>query len=123
YWRGEAGDVEGAAAALTELLADMVRVLGRNHPDTLTTRNNLACKRGQTGDAEGAVAALAELLGDRVRVLGYYHPDTLVTLGNLAYWRGVWSDVSSDPTDRRRSNGQRSGKRRSVGEMGADEHE
>ncbi|MGH3985454.1 MAG: tetratricopeptide repeat protein [Pseudonocardiaceae bacterium] len=40
--RGEAGDPAGAAAALEQLLADVLRVLGPDHPDTLATRHNLA---------------------------------------------------------------------------------
>ncbi|WP_082373159.1 NB-ARC domain-containing protein [Nocardia sp. NRRL S-836] len=42
YWRGEAGDPAGAAAAFAELLTDQLRVLGSDHPDTLTTRGDLA---------------------------------------------------------------------------------
>ena len=64
------------------------RVLGPEHPDTLTTRNNLAAWRGEAGDAAGAVAAFAELLPLRERVLGPEHPDTLATRHNLASWRG-----------------------------------
>ncbi|WP_374200231.1 tetratricopeptide repeat protein, partial [Streptomyces sp. AC555_RSS877] len=41
YWaarfRGEAGDVAGAATAFAELLKDQTRVLGADHPDTLST--------------------------------------------------------------------------------------
>jgi hypothetical protein len=33
------------------LLADQLRVLGADHPDTLTTRNKLASWRGPAGDA------------------------------------------------------------------------
>ena len=39
------------------LLRDYLRVLGPDHPDTLTTRNNLA---GWTGDAGGDAAAERE---------------------------------------------------------------
>ncbi|MCT2546931.1 MULTISPECIES: tetratricopeptide repeat protein [Streptomyces] len=47
FWRGWAGDAAGAAQALTDLLADRVRVLGEDHPDTLATRNNLATWQGE----------------------------------------------------------------------------
>ena len=40
-----------------ELLPDRVRVLGPDHPDTLTTRHNLASWRGAAGDPAGAAAA------------------------------------------------------------------
>jgi Tetratricopeptide repeat len=79
--------VAGAAAAYEELLADRLRVLGPDHPDTLTTRNNLAGLRGVAGDAAGAAAAYEELLADRLRVLGPDHPDTLTTRDSLAYLR------------------------------------
>ncbi|MFD8725038.1 tetratricopeptide repeat protein [Streptomyces sp. NPDC059629] len=42
YWRGEAGDPAGAAAAFAEVLDDSMRVLGPDHPSTLTARHNLA---------------------------------------------------------------------------------
>jgi len=38
-----------AAAALEHLLIEFLRVLGPDHPDTLTTRSNLAYWRGQGG--------------------------------------------------------------------------
>ena len=37
------------------LLPDQERVLGRDHPDTLTTRNNIAAWTGKTGDAREAL--------------------------------------------------------------------
>ena len=40
-----------------KLLADYLRVLGPDHPDTLTARSNLANWRGEAGDAAGAAAA------------------------------------------------------------------
>ncbi len=86
-WRGEAGDPAGAATATEELLADRVRVLGPDHPNTLITRNNQARWRGKTGDAPGAAAAFEELLAEMLRVLGPDHPNTLTTRNNLASWR------------------------------------
>ena len=62
-------------------------MLGPDHPDTLTTRDNLAGWRGEAGDAAGAAAAFEEVLADRLRVLGPDHPDTLTTRHNLAQWR------------------------------------
>ncbi len=51
HWRGESGDVAGAAAALEELLADRLRVLGPDHPDTLIIRSSLAhLTKQQTDD-------------------------------------------------------------------------
>jgi len=41
--------VAGAAAATEELLPDCLRVLGPDHPDTLSVRSNLAALREQAG--------------------------------------------------------------------------
>jgi hypothetical protein len=41
-WRGQAGDRTGAATGFEQLLTDLLRVLGPDHPNTLTTRGNLA---------------------------------------------------------------------------------
>jgi hypothetical protein len=68
------------------LLPVRERVLGPEHPDTLTTRASLAAWTGTAGDAAAARDQYAELLAVRERVLGPEHPDTLTTRGNLAYW-------------------------------------
>ena len=70
-------------------------MLGLDHPDTLTTRSNLASWRGEAGDPAGAAADFEELLADRLRVLGPGHPDTLTTRSNLSYWTGKSSERSS----------------------------
>ncbi|WJK33339.1 FxSxx-COOH system tetratricopeptide repeat protein [Solwaraspora sp. WMMA2065] len=90
---GNTGQVAAAATAFEELLADSVRVLGPDHPDTLTTRSNVASWRGRAGDAVGAAAAFEGLLADSVRVLGPDHPDTLRARSNVASWRGEAGDV------------------------------
>ena len=95
---GEAGLVTQAAAAFEQLLTDCRRVLGDDHPDTLTTRNNLAYWRGQAGDPAGAATAFEQLLTDRRRVLGHDHPDTLTTRHNLARWRGEAGDPAGAAT-------------------------
>ncbi|GAB2999825.1 FxSxx-COOH system tetratricopeptide repeat protein [Saccharothrix stipae] len=83
---GDAHPMFERALAITEATS------GPDHPDTLTTRNNLARWRGAAGDPAGAAKAFAELLTDRLRVLGPDHPDTLTTRHNLAYWRGAAGD-------------------------------
>ena len=49
-WRGEGGDVAGAVTEFERLLTAQQRVLGADHPATLTTRNNLATCRGEGVD-------------------------------------------------------------------------
>ena len=62
------------------------RVLGAEHPDTLTARANLAYWTGQAGDAAGARDQYAALVPVRERVVGAEHPDTLTARDNLAHW-------------------------------------
>jgi len=71
---------------LERLLTDQIRVLGPDHPHTLTTRHSIA--RWWRGAAGGAVALLQQLLADYLRLLGPDHPKTLNTRNNLAWWLG-----------------------------------
>ena len=90
-----AGDAAGARDQLAALLPIRERVLGPEHPNTLTARHNLAYWTGQAGDAAGARDQLAALLPIRERVLGPEHPQTLTTRHNLAYWTGQAGDTDS----------------------------
>jgi hypothetical protein len=78
--------VIGARDLFTALLSVRERVLGTEHPDTLTTRHHLAHWTGQTGDSAGARDLFAELLPVQERVLGTEHSNTQTTHHNLAYW-------------------------------------
>jgi hypothetical protein len=49
------------------LLADYERVLGTDHPDTLTTRNNLALAYREAGRTAEAIALHEQTLADRER--------------------------------------------------------
>ena len=51
-------------ARLAKVIADRLRVLGPDHPNTLTTRFQLARWRGEAGNPAGAVTALEQLLPD-----------------------------------------------------------
>lgn len=64
-----------------------------DHPDTLTTRSNLARWTGEAGDAAGARDQYARVLEERLRVLGPDHPDTLVARSNLASVTGEAGDA------------------------------
>ncbi|MEU4834102.1 FxSxx-COOH system tetratricopeptide repeat protein [Streptosporangium sp. NPDC023615] len=91
---GTSGQVHIAVAEYTRLHATATQLLGPDHPDTLTTRNNLAYWQGEAGDVSGAAAAFEDLLTDCLRVLGPDHPDTLIARSHLAYWRGQAGDVA-----------------------------
>ena len=67
------------------LVADCERVLGETHPDTLTSRNNLARAYRDAGRLDEAIPLFERTLADRERVLGETHPDTLTSRNNLAY--------------------------------------
>lgn len=61
--------------------------LGEDHPDTLTSMNNLAStyrNQGQWGAAEELEVQVLEMRKKRLRE---DHPDTLICMHNLAYTR------------------------------------
>jgi Flp pilus assembly protein TadD len=59
-------------------------VLGREHPDTLTSMSNLALVLGRQGKYEEAEAMNRQTLALKETVLGREHPDTLTSMSNLA---------------------------------------
>ena len=69
------------------------RVSGAEHPDTLTTRGNLARWTGEAGDAAAARDLFAALVPMHERVQGADHPDTLVAYANLAHWTRCAKDL------------------------------
>ena len=98
---GRRADTAGPSASYRQLLADRERVLGPDHPDTLSARASLAYWRGEAGDTDGAVSHYRQLLADRERVLGPDHPDTLSARTSLAYWRGEAGDTDGAVADYR----------------------
>ena len=67
-----------------EVLEKSKRILGDDHPDTLTTMNNLAVTYRAQGKTAEAAVLQEEVLEKRKRILGDDHPDTLTTMNNLA---------------------------------------
>ena len=59
------------------------KALGNEHPDTLTSLNDLANLLTDKRDYKGAEALYRRALELRERVLGSEHPDTLITVNNL----------------------------------------
>ena len=57
-----------------DLVADSERVLGETHPDTLTSRNNLAAAYRAAGRLDEAIPLYERTLADRERVLGETTP-------------------------------------------------
>ncbi len=79
------GDSTAQAIAIGErLLADQERVLGPDHPDTLSSRFNLAIVYREAGRLDEAVSLHEQTLAARERVLGPDHPNTLKSRHDLA---------------------------------------
>ena len=65
-------------------LADFIRILGPDRPDTFTSRSTLAGAYQAAGRLEEAIPLFEQNLEDRTRTLGPGHPVTLTSRGNLA---------------------------------------
>ena len=91
---GNQGQPARAAGHHQRALADCVRVLGKDHPRTLASRNNLANAYEAAGDLGRAIPLHEQVLADRRRVLGKRHPDTLVSRNNLANAYRAAGDLS-----------------------------
>ena len=81
----ELRDSASQAIAVGEpLTADLELLLGPDHPDTLTSRQNLASAYQAAGRAAEAVLLLRLTLAARERLLGPGHLDTVESCRNLA---------------------------------------
>ena len=78
------GDYAEAEPLYRRALAGYERVMGPEHPDTLTSVNNLAMLLYSTGAYGEAEPLFRRALAARERVLGPEHPDTLTSVDNLA---------------------------------------
>ena len=81
----ELGDSMPRAIAIGEpLTADLERMLGPGHPDTLSARNSLAVAYHAAGRVAEAIPLVRQILAARERLLGADHPSTLASRNNLA---------------------------------------
>ncbi|KAF1954477.1 kinesin light chain [Byssothecium circinans] len=78
------GRYRAAEQALGQVLERREKVLGKGHPDTLASMNNLALVLVNQGKYAEAKAMHQETLALRKKVLGKEHPDTLLSINNLA---------------------------------------
>ena len=98
----DAGRYEAAEPLYRRALEGCERVLGKEHPDTLGSVNNLAALLCSKGDYAGAEPLYRRALGARERVLGKEHPDTLLSVNNLALLLDSKGDYAgAEPLDRR----------------------
>ena len=73
-----------------------LRVLGAEHPDTLTSIANLASTYRNQGRWKEAEDLDVQVMETRKRVLGAEHPSTLTTMNNLAFtWKGQGRDTEA----------------------------
>ena len=81
----ELGDKAPQVIASGEsLTADLERLLGPDHPDTLNSRNSLAAAYLAAGRVADAIPLFEQTLVVFQRQLEYDHPDTLTLQNNLA---------------------------------------
>lgn len=76
--------MEETLVVLTHLLAQLERILGESHPDTLSTRSNLAAAYLTAGRPSEAIALSQQVLAQHEKVHGEENLDTLATRSNLA---------------------------------------
>jgi hypothetical protein len=85
YDLNELRDSASAAIAIGKpLVADSQRVLGPDHPDTLTAQNNLAVAYQEAGRAAEAIPLFERTQADLQRLMGPDHPDVVTARNNLA---------------------------------------
>jgi len=81
----ELGDSMPQAIAIGEpLTADLERLLGPGHPDTLKARSSLAAAYHAAGRTADAIPLVQQILAAREQLLGADHPSTLASRNNLA---------------------------------------
>lgn len=77
------GRYDEAEPLFRNTLTARERVLGPDHPDTLSSRNNLAVLLSRTGRYDEAEPLLRDTLATATRVLGPDHPITQTVVANL----------------------------------------
>ena len=85
-----------AEALFTEVMETRKRVLGAEHPDTLTSMNNLASTYWSQGRWKEAEELFVQVMETRKKVSGAEHPSTLTSMNNLALTyrsQGRWKEA------------------------------
>ena len=88
------GAYDSARALQEGVLAAFRRLLGEEHPGTLTSKGNLATTLSAQGDLAGARELQEEVLAASRRLLGEEHPETLTSKNNLATTLSAQGDLA-----------------------------
>ncbi len=83
-WTAKSGEPETAVAAFRELIHQATALLGPQHVETSSLRNNLAFWTGESGDWPAAQRMYVQLTRDCTATLGPEHPETLSAEHHLA---------------------------------------
>jgi hypothetical protein len=73
------------------------RVLGDEHPSTLTCMNNLAYTLKAHARHHEACVLMERCFQSRQQILGEQHPDTLSSLDTLNSWRADFNNENPSP--------------------------
>jgi tetratricopeptide (TPR) repeat protein len=90
------GRYNEAEMSFEQVVETSKRVLGEEHPDTLTSMGNLASIYSNQGRWKEAEELGVQVMETVKRVLGKEHPDTPISMANLAstYWnQGRWKEA------------------------------
>jgi hypothetical protein len=91
----ERGEFRAAGILDEQVVEARRRILGDEHPGTLTAKHNLAGTLRAQGDLAGARKLHEEVLEARQRILGDEHADTITSMSNLAGTLARQGDLAS----------------------------
>lgn len=92
---GQSGSYTAARDLLRRVVDARERVLGPEHPETLTARYALGVWTGQAGDSAAAREVFIELLPAEERIFGPEHPYPLMVKHEIAQWTGRAGDPAA----------------------------
>ena len=95
------GDAAGALPLFQRALDSRERVLGKEHPDTLTSVNDLAACMQALGDAAGALPLCRRAADGLERLLGPEHPSSRTVRGNYEQCEREVAAARGGPTRQR----------------------
>ena len=85
-----------------QVSANSIRVLGSVHPETLSSRNNLACAYAAAGRITEAITQFEQVLTDCTRILDENHPLTTTVRENLEAVRRELEQQEEDSANEER---------------------